>query len=206
MNKKRTIIILLSIVILATPLIATTQAYLWKRCMTPVEITLTPVPGPTGSPYITPFSEAWSYKYKYIIANDLTTTAWIGNLQTPCGNTPFTSTMIMDVLVKAEVNLETTETMPMEPVACSWGMAVVKAIWTIEGDAFEGRIVYKYDYVDAIDYSNFGPYDYWVPRPQFIECHYYGILYGPNGQQLRLFGANGAGEFTTNFKGYLIEY
>ena len=199
-------VILLSIVVLATPFIATTQGYLWKRCsIKPVEITLAPVPGPTGSPYITPFSQAWSYKYKYIIANDLTTTEWIGNLHTPCEDIPFTSILMMDVLVKAEENLETVVTAPMEPVACSWGMAVVKATWIIEGDAFEGQIIFKYDYVDAIYYGNFGPFDYWVPRPQLIECHYFGVLYGPIGQ-LRLLGTNGAGEFMTNFEGYMIEY
>jgi len=206
-NKKNMAVVLFLTVILATPFIATTQACLWKRRnKTPVEIALTPVPGPSGSPYITPFSQAWSYKYKFIIANDLTTTEWIGNLQTPSEDIPFTSTINMDVLVKAEENLETIVTAPMEPVACAWGMAVAKATWTIEGDTFEGKILLKYDYVDAIYYGNFGPFDYWVPRPQFIECHYYGVLNGPMGQQLRLLGAMGAGEFMTTFEGYLIEY
>ncbi len=201
MNKRSMAISLLSIVMLTTSLIGTTQAFLWKRPnVTPVEILLTP-----GG--YTNFYDAWSYKNKLLRANDLATTDWAATLHSPDEDIAFISTMILNALVKMEINLETYEGPPMVPVVGSWGMAVVKATWVIEGATFEGQIIYKYDYVDVLDW-NIAPFykDEWIPRPTFVECHYHGVLNGPMGQQLMLSGANDAGEFLVKLEGYLTEY
>jgi hypothetical protein len=167
----------------------------------PVEITLTP----TGFFY-TNFYEAWSYKNKLIVANDLATTEWMGNLQVDGDNKPFISTMIIDALVKMNVNLETFEGPhgpPEPPLVGSWGKAVVKATWVFEGVTYKGQIIYKYDHVDAYDWRPVK--DEWIPNPGLITCHYHGVLNGPMGQQIRLFGTNTAGEFLVKLEGYMTE-
>ena len=198
MNKKIRATSLFVIAIFLIPLIGSVQADQPNRPNSiPVEITLTP------GDYVN-FYDAWNYNNKILSAKDLTTASWAATLHTPSEDIPFSSSMILNVLIKMDVNLESYVGVPMVPVVGSWGKAVVKATWTIEGDVFEGLIQFKYDYVDALDWRPFG-YDEWIPRPNYVECHYYGVLNGPIGQQVVLSGANDAGEFLVNLEGCLKE-
>ena len=198
MNKKIKAISLFAIAIFITPLIGSVQASQVNRPnSTPVEITLA---APTVGAYVN-FYDAWDYNNKILRAKDLTTASWAATLHTPDEDIPFSSTMILNVLIKMPVNLETY--VGELPLVGSWGMAVVKSTWTIEGDVFKGLIIFRYDYVCADYWFPFA--DEWIPRPGLVECHYFGVLNGPMGQQLVLSGVNAAGEFLVNLEGCLKE-
>jgi hypothetical protein len=204
-NKKSIIIILLSIAMLATPFVATAQAFRWRRpTVTPVEITL------SAGGYEN-FYDAWSIKDNFIIAKDLTTNPWDGSLSINDEDIPLCSIMSFDVLVNMGFNLEDYTGPAWTPTEGLWGGSVVHVTWMIEGKGtFEGRILFIFDYVSAM-YWGVSPippypfYDEWIPNAMLIECHYFGVLYGSDGQKLMLSGANVAGEYLSVLEGNLIE-
>ena len=189
---------------LATPFVATTQAFRWRRpTVTSVDITLT-----TGD--YENFYDAWSIKDNFIIAKDLTTTLWDGSLSINDEDIPLYSIMSFDVLVNMGFILEDYTGPAWTPIEGLWGGNIVDVTWMIEGKGtFEGWILFRFDYVSAM-YWGFNPftgivYDEWIPNPTLIECHYFGVLYGSDGQKLMLSGANVAGEYLSVLEGYLIE-